>query len=148
MPGSGSRAQLRTARATLERAGGALTAKYLTSGETALAIDFRRSSGLSAEEAASVLLAARLRAWRHDVYRTKLTDDQKPSLAKIVAVAAPEGTEALWEIESAVAEGVEFTRELVTEPANVIYPESFVERCQGAAGRHRGGDRGARLKAR
>ena len=29
----------------------------------------------------------------------------------------------------ALAEGVEFTRELVTEPANVIYPESFVERC-------------------
>jgi len=28
-----------------------------------------------------------------------------------------------------VAEGVEFTRELVTEPANVIYPESFVARC-------------------
>jgi leucyl aminopeptidase len=115
-------------RATLERAGGALTAKYLTTGETALAIDFS-ASGLTAEEAASVLLAARLRAWRHDVYRTKLTDDQKPSLAKIVALAAPEGTEAVWETESAVAEGVEFTRELVTEPANVIYPESFVARC-------------------
>ncbi|MFV4641101.1 leucyl aminopeptidase, partial [Mycobacterium tuberculosis] len=24
----------------------------------------------------------------------------------------------------------EFTRELVTEPANVIYPESFVARCE------------------
>ena len=115
-------------RATLERAGGALTAKYLTSGETALAIDFS-TSGLTAEEAASVLLAARLRAWRHDIYRTKLTDDQKPSLARIVAIGAPEGTEAHWETESAVAEGVEFTRELVTEPANVIYPESFVARC-------------------
>ena len=29
-----------------------------------------------------------------------------------------------------MARGVEFTRELVTEPANVIYPESFVARCQ------------------
>ena len=28
-----------------------------------------------------------------------------------------------------MADGVEFTRELVTEPGNVIYPESFVERC-------------------
>ncbi|OYW16454.1 MAG: leucyl aminopeptidase [Novosphingobium sp. 12-64-8] len=115
--------------AALERAGGALTAKYLTSGETSLAIDFA-GSGLSAEEAAAVLIGARLRGWRHDVYRTKLTDEQKPSLAEIVAVAAPDGTEAAWEIESAVAEGVEFTRELVTEPANVIYPESFVARCQ------------------
>ena len=115
--------------ATLERAGGALTAKYLTSGETVLAIDFA-GSGLTAEEATAVLLAARLRAWRHDVYRTKLSDEQKPSLATIVALAAPEGTEALWETEAAIAEGVEFTRELVTEPANVIYPASFVERCK------------------
>ena len=115
--------------ATLERAGGGITAKYLTSGETELAIDFA-GSGLTAEEATAVLLAARLRAWRHDVYRTKLSDEQKPSLAKIIAIGAPEGTEALWETEAAIAEGVEFTRELVTEPANVIYPASFVERCK------------------
>jgi len=115
--------------ATLERAGGAITAKYLTSGETELAIDFT-SSALTAEEAAAVLLAVRLRAWRHDVYRTKLTEEQKPSLATITVVGAPEGTEAIWETEAALAEGVEFTRELVTEPANVIYPESFVARCK------------------
>ncbi|WP_421854149.1 leucyl aminopeptidase [Novosphingobium sp.] len=115
--------------ATLERAGGGLTAKYLTSGETELAIDFA-GSGLTAEEATAVLLAARLRAWRHDVYRTKLSDEQKPSLAKIVVFGAPDGTADVWETEAAIAEGVEFTRELVTEPANVIYPASFVERCK------------------
>ncbi len=115
--------------ANLEKAGAALTARYLTSGETALAIDFT-GSGLTGAEAASVLFGARLRGWRHDVYRTKLPDDQKPSLAEIVAVAAPEGTAAAWESESALAQGIEFTRELVAEPANVIYPESFVERCK------------------
>ena len=115
--------------AALERAGGALTAKYLTSGEPVLGIDFS-GSALTAAEAATVLLGARLRGWRHDVYRTRLTDEQKPSLERIIAIAAPEGTEALWQVEAALAEGVEFTRELVTEPANVIYPESFVERCQ------------------
>lgn len=115
--------------AALEKAGGALVAKFLTSGEPALAIDFD-GSGLGAEEAAALLLGARLRGWRHDVYRTRLKDEQKPSVATIVALNAPEGAEAAWEIESAIAEGVEFTRELVTEPANVIYPESFVERCR------------------
>lgn len=115
--------------ASLEKAGAALTAKFLTSGETALAIDFA-GSGLSGEQAAAVLLGARLRGWRHDVYRTKLADEQKPSLAEIVAVAAPEGTAAAWDDASAVAEGVEFTRELVAEPANVIYPETFVERAK------------------
>jgi len=29
-----------------------------------------------------------------------------------------------------VAAGVAFTRELVAEPANILYPESFVERCR------------------
>lgn len=115
--------------ANLEKAGAALTAKYLTSGEAALAIDFT-GTGLTGAEAASVLFGARLRGWRHDVYRTKLSPEQKPSLAEIVAVGAPEGTAAAWEIEAAVAEGVEFTRELVAEPANIIYPESFVERAK------------------
>ena len=115
--------------ANLEKAGAALTAKYLTSGEASLAIDFT-GTGLTGAEAASVLFGARLRGWRHDVYRTKLSPEQKPSLAEIVAVGAPEGTAAAWEIEAAVAEGVEFTRELVAEPANIIYPESFVERAK------------------
>ena len=114
--------------AALERAGAALTARYLTSGETALAIDFR-GGGLSADEVAAVLLGARLRGWRYDKYRTRLPDDQKPTLTAIEAVGAPAGTEDAWAREAALAEGVEFTRELVTEPANVIYPESFVARC-------------------
>ena len=116
-------------RSALEKAGAALTAKYLTSGESRLVIDFA-GAGLSATEAASVLLGARLRAWRLDTYRTTLKDEQKASLGEIVAAGAPEGAEAAWATEAALAEGVEFTRELVTEPANVIYPESFVERCQ------------------
>ncbi|MDE2595906.1 MAG: leucyl aminopeptidase [Sphingomonadales bacterium] len=115
--------------ANLERAGGGLTAKYLTSGETALALDFT-GAALSAAEAAAVLLGARLRGWRYDIYRTKLTDEQKPSLGEIQVIGAPDGTEAAWNAEAALAEGVEFTRSLVTEPGNVIYPESFVERCR------------------
>jgi leucyl aminopeptidase len=35
-----------------------------------------------------------------------------------------------WTNYHAVAEGVALTKELVTEPANIIYPESFVARCQ------------------
>ncbi len=114
--------------AALERAGAALTARYLTSGETALAIDFA-GGALSAEEVAAVLLGARLRGWRYDKYRTRLPEEQKPTLTKIEAVGAPAGAEAAWARDAALAEGVEFTRELVTEPANVIYPESFVARC-------------------
>ena len=115
--------------AALERAGAALAAKYLTSGETAMALDLSHA-GLSAADAAAVLLGLRLRSWRYDIYRTRLKDEQKPTLQTITVVGAPEGTQAAWTAREALAEGVEFARELVTEPANVIYPESFVERCK------------------
>ncbi len=113
----------------LERAGAGLVAKYLTSGEEELLIDLGRAQ-LSPQEAVAVLMGAKLRAWRHDAYRTRLRDDQKPSLGRVAVLGAPEGTEQAWTNESAVAAGVAFTRELVTEPANIIYPESFVDRCK------------------
>ena len=116
-------------RAALERAGAAISARFLTSGETSLALDLSHS-GLSADEAAAVLTGLRLRGWRYDLYRTKLKDEQKVSLAEAIVVGAPAGTEEAWKVAAAVADGVELTRELVTEPANVIYPESFVERCR------------------
>ena len=40
---------------------------------------------------------------------------------------------AAWDRHAAVAAGVALTRELVSEPANIIYPESFVARCQHLA---------------
>jgi leucyl aminopeptidase len=117
--------------AALEKAGAALTARYLTSGETALALDLR-DSRFSAADVAQVLLGARLRAWRHDAYRTKLKDEQKRSLAEIVVLGGPDGSEAAWQVEACLAEGVELTRDLVAEPANIIYPETFVERVSKA----------------
>jgi len=115
--------------AALERAGGALAARFLTSGEQSMALDLSHAR-LTAEQAAALLLGLRLRGWRHDVYRTRLKDDQKRSLIEAVVIGAPAGTQAAWDVEQAVAEGVEFTRELVAEPANVIFPESFVARCR------------------
>jgi leucyl aminopeptidase len=114
--------------AGFERAGAALAAKYLTSGEDSIAID-AGASGIGAEETVSVLTGLTLRSWRHDAYRTKLKDEQKVSLEKVDVCGAMGSTAAVWEEAAAVVEGVKFTRELVAEPANVIYPESFVERC-------------------
>ena len=115
--------------AALEKAGAAITAKFLASGEKDVTIDFTGTS-LSASEVAWVLLGARLRGWRQDQYRTKLTEEQKVSLTTIKVAGAPDGAEAAWDVEAALAEGIEFTRELVTEPANVLYPESFVARAK------------------
>lgn len=115
--------------AAIERAAAAVTARFLTSGEEAIAFDLT-GAGFSAEDAVAALTGAELRSWTWTKYRTTLKDEQKVSLTSLDLVGAPEGAEALWAVEKGVAEGVAFTRELVTEPANTIYPESFVERCQ------------------
>ena len=114
------------ARAALEAAGGAIAAKYRTSGVAELVLE---AGELDAAALAHVLLGLRLRSWRWDKYHTKHTPEQKPSLASVVVVGAPDGAQAAWDAAAAVADGVELTRELVSEPANVIFPESFVVRC-------------------
>lgn len=109
-----------------EKAGGALAARLLTSGASHAAVEF--PGGVSGENAASLAFAALLRSWRIDTYRTRQSEKAKPTLTKLTLV----GTDgaAAWERWSAVADGVAFTRELVAEPANILYPESFVERCR------------------
>jgi leucyl aminopeptidase len=110
-----------------ERAGAAVVIRLLTSGVTSAFVNL---SAADAEGAARFAFGARLRSWRIDRYRTKLADKQRPTLNVIRIAGAAEGTDALWHRYAATAEGVAFTRELVSEPANVIYPKSFVERCR------------------
>jgi len=111
-----------------EKLGGTAVARLLTSGETNAVIDL---SGLNydADAAARVALAASLRGWRYDRYRTRLKDKQKPTLTTVTIVGAGKDAEQRYKARYAgVAEGVSLTRELVTEPANIIYPDTFVER--------------------
>ncbi|WP_176591646.1 leucyl aminopeptidase [Sphingobium sp. EM0848] len=115
--------------ADYERAGGALTARLATSGAAHAAVEF--FGGASGEQAAKLAFGALLRGWRIDSYRTRQPEKAKPTLSKITLVSAD--AEAAWERQAAVAAGVAFTRELVSEPANILYPESFVERCQHLA---------------
>jgi leucyl aminopeptidase len=117
--------------ALYERIGGALTARLLTSGENRLVVDVT-GLGLDGEDSARIAFGAAARAWRYDIYRTKLGRKAKPTLAETIIVGGGEGADDKWRRKCATLAGISFTRELVTEPANVIYPESFVERCRKA----------------
>ena len=122
-------------RGAFERIGGALAARLLLSGETVLVVDMEGVDDVAisrGEAAARLAYGAVLRAYRFDSYRTKLTDKQKPTLAEIVVINAGDGAQAAFDRLQAVADGVYFTRDLVSEPANVIYPESFVARARKA----------------
>ncbi|WP_373472463.1 leucyl aminopeptidase [Sphingorhabdus lacus] len=113
-----------------QKAGGEIIAKVQTSGAKHIAI---HAENLSAQAAAEAAYGATLRNWRMDKYRTKLADTSKPSVEALSVAGASAEAAALWTRYAAIADGVALTKELVTEPANIIYPESFVERCKHLA---------------
>ncbi len=113
-----------------ERGGAALSARLIASGAASAHADL---SGAPASAAARFALGAVLRGWRIDRYRTRLPANQKASLERVAISGAADGAEGEWAQLAAVAEGVGLTRELVSEPANIIYPESFVDRCMKLA---------------
>lgn len=118
-------------RAELERAGGALVSRLHTSGVERVAIDMASNPDLTPDDGLCLSFGAHLRAWRLDTYRTRLSDSARPTLTDFELVS--EDAAALkpqWDRMLAISDGIALTRELVTEPGNVIYPESFVERCR------------------
>ncbi len=115
-----------------EKLGGTAVARLLTSGETIAVIDLS-GFNFDADAAARVALAAALRSWRYDRYRTKLKAKHKPTLGEVVIVGGGAGAAERYANRwQPVYEGVSLTRELVTEPANIIYPESFVARVRAS----------------
>ncbi|WP_295241496.1 leucyl aminopeptidase [uncultured Brevundimonas sp.] len=112
----------------VEAFGGNAYAAVKLSGAEVLTID---ASDLSPEQAARVGFAARLAAYRFDKYRTTQKADKIPSITAIRVVTTDlRGAEAALEPLSAVADGVIFARDLVSEPANVLYPAEFAKRVK------------------
>ena len=112
----------------LEAAAGAAYHAVKLSGAKSLTID---AAHLSADQAARAGFAARLASYRFLKYRTTLKPEKTPSIETIKVVAAdPKAAEAAYARHSAVASGVEFARDLVAEPANVLYPEEYARRVK------------------
>lgn len=123
--------------AALQAAGGALVAALDRSGETEVSVllDLPAGTALSpAEAAAELAFGGRLRSYRFDKYRTTEKKDAKPSLKRVTVLtdAADEAKRAYGRLEG-LADSVAFTRDLVSEPANIIHPESLAERCKDLA---------------
>jgi leucyl aminopeptidase len=112
--------------ATLVQAGGRALASLLRD-ETA-AID---ASGLGAAQVAHVALGAVLRAYRFDRYRTREKPEDKPRLTHLTLLTeVADEAAAEWTRLRAVAAGVCLTRDLVTEPPNVLTPAEFARRIE------------------
>ena len=115
--------------ATAQALGGTVVAQLNSVGESeaAVALDHVPGMKLAPEDAAANLaFGAELRSYRFDRYRTKEKPEQKPTLKtlSIMTDAAGVARRAFAPLKE-VAEGVFLTRDLISEPANVIYPETL-----------------------
>ncbi len=92
--------------------------------------EFKGSSLPEGEAVAQAAFGARLRSYRFDKYRTKLKPDQKEHL-KTLTVASAHAVKARKAYLSldCIADGVFLTRDLVSEPPNIIYPETLAQQC-------------------
>jgi leucyl aminopeptidase len=103
--------------------------------EASVLVDTDKGAKLDAPRiAANLGFGARLRAYRFDKYLTKEKPEEKPSLRKLRALlnGAPRAR-VLYEPLDRIGDGVFLTRDLVSEPANVIYPESLAAEAKRLA---------------
>jgi leucyl aminopeptidase len=84
-----------------------------------------------ADEVARAAFGVRLAAYRFDRYRTTEPQDKKPSVTSVNIASddASAATTAFGPL-SALADGVILARDLVTEPANILYPAEFARRVK------------------
>ncbi|MGH6968808.1 MAG: leucyl aminopeptidase [Stellaceae bacterium] len=117
-------------RALWQRCGGVILAALNGAGESEAAV-LVEAGDRAAEIAAHIAYGARLRSYRFDKYRTKEKPEQKPSLKALsILVADVAAARRRYAPLDKIADGVFFTRDLVSEPANVIYPETLAARAK------------------
>ena len=115
----------------LQRLGGAIVPALNAVGTAAATIAVDKIPGSRIDPgtaAANLAHGAVLRSYRFDKYRTKEKPEQKPTLRELtVLTAATASARRAYAPLEKLGEGVFFTRDIVSEPANVVYPESFAQ---------------------
>ena len=125
-----------------EALGGRIVRQLGAIGETeaSVAIDPMASLGDgigmdAADFAARVASGARLAAYRFDKYKTKKKSENGSVAVKTLTLrldGAAAARRAFQPLDK-IADGVVLTRDLVSEPANVLYPESLAKRAKDLA---------------
>ena len=118
----------------VENLGGRIYKDLSTKGEQAVCIAIDGLSTMGADEAsiaAHVSYGAYLRTYRFDTYKTGNNSDKKSVLESFTVHCenASAASKEFSDLEK-VADGVFFTRQLVSEPPNELYPETFAARAK------------------
>jgi leucyl aminopeptidase len=119
---------------TAENLGGMIAADANAAGQTSVTVVVDPVKGTKltpGQVAAHIALGARLRNYRFDKYKTKDKPEQKNSLASLtVVLAGPAEARRAYEKLEPVIAATFFTRDLVAEPANELYPVEFARRAK------------------
>lgn len=89
------------------------------------------AGALRPDEVADLTLGARLRAYAFERYKTKRKDAEElpDKVDLVIGCESPSAAERAWARADAVAAGVVLARDLINEPANVLYPQEFARRA-------------------
>ena len=116
--------------------GGNVVGKLLNSGSAEVTVIVDTGAKDLVAAAANLALGARLASYRFDKYLTKQDDDNgngngKPTLKAVkIGIRGAVAAKRAYGPMDKLADGVFFTRDLVSEPGNVIYPETLAEQCK------------------
>ncbi len=111
--------------------GASVVARLLTSGEKSATLRLAINDDEDAARVVAAGFGAVLRSYRFDLYRTTQKKSDKPTLARVnIEAADPSEAKKAWKAPEAVSRGVFFTRDLVSEPPNVLHPEEFAKRTR------------------
>jgi leucyl aminopeptidase len=110
--------------------GGIVAGKIPSAATETTVIAETPAGAMKNELVAELALGARLRLYAFDRYKTKRKDgDERPANAKLtISVGDLEGARRAFVPRNGIAEGVIIARDLVNEPANILYPEEFARR--------------------
>ena len=101
-----------------------------TANEATIIAEFS-AGALKPDQAAEMAFGAKLRGYTFDRYKTKRKEgDEGPAKTTVtISVGNVAATAKAWASRMTLAEGVVMARDLINEPANVLYPEEFARRC-------------------
>ena len=110
--------------------GGVAVGKIPSSAREATIIADLPGGGIKPDRVADIALGARLRGYAFERYKTKRKEDEERAdeVKVTIAVASVAAVEKAFVAREAVASGVIIARDLVNEPANVLYPEELARR--------------------
>ena len=110
--------------------GGVAAGKVPSSAKQVTVVAELPAGPIPPDAVAGIAVGATLRTYAFDRYKTKKKEgeDKRTALDFTIATASPTPAKRAWAGREGLAAGVVWARDLINEPANVLYPEEFARR--------------------